>query len=108
MGTSDQLPINQFNVAVTGAETDHMETQADELIERVYHTYSLAQLEKKWILVFITIGTEEMCAKCDEPNIANLRKAIVKLKRAFPRVFVVVIGPVHVVKSSRLNYNLLK
>lgn len=108
MGTAEQLPDNQFNVAATGAETDHLAAQADALIDRVRRFYSPAQLEQKWGLLLITVGTEEMCAKCDRPNVDKVRLALVKLKRALPRLLVVLVGPVHVAKSSQLNYNLLK
>ncbi|CAD5211845.1 unnamed protein product [Bursaphelenchus okinawaensis] len=106
MGAADQLPQNQFNVASTGAETDNLESQSIELIQRLQQTYS--NLDDKWVLVFITVGTEEMCAKCDVPNMVKLRQSIIRLKRAIPKVLVVLIGPVHVAKSSQLNYNLLK
>ncbi|CAD5216003.1 unnamed protein product [Bursaphelenchus xylophilus] len=106
MGAVDQLPYNQFNVARTGAETDHMDSQAADLVERIRQKYT--DIEERWVLVFITVGTEEMCAKCDMPNMDKLRKAIIILKRALPKVLVVLVGPVHVARSSHLNYNLLK
>lgn len=49
-----------------------------------------------------------MCDKCDEPNIKALRTALLTLKHGIPKAFVVIIGPVHVARSSLLNYNLLK
>jgi hypothetical protein len=108
MGTADKLPDNQFDVAAIGAETDTMPAQADELVRRIQRHYTNEELQEKWVMVLITVGTEELCDKCDSPDIPNLRKALVTLKRNIPRAFVVIIGPVHVAKSSLLNYNLLK
>ncbi|KAI1727923.1 phospholipase B1, membrane-associated [Ditylenchus destructor] len=108
MGSASSLPAYQFNVAETGAETDHMNMQANELIARIKALYTPQQLSEKWIMIFITIGTEELCKKCDEPNMNMLRRALITLRRSLPKVFVVLIGPVHVAKSSHLTYNLLK
>lgn len=78
------------------------------LIQRFNQVYNKTELELKWFLIFITIGTEEMCRKCDEPNIDELKRAILTLKRAIPKALVVLIGPIHVAKFSQLTYNLLK
>jgi Iap family predicted aminopeptidase len=85
-----------------------MPNQAQELIRRLHRYYTKEELKNKWVMIMITVGTEELCDKCDEPNIANLRKALLDLKHAIPRAFVVLIGPIHVARSSLLNYNLLK
>uniref|UniRef100_A0A915D6W9 Lipase_GDSL domain-containing protein n=1 Tax=Ditylenchus dipsaci TaxID=166011 RepID=A0A915D6W9_9BILA len=108
MGDVNSLPDYQFNVAETGAETDHMVKQANVLIARIKARYSSQQLASKWLMLFITIGTEELCAKCDEPNLDMLRRALIAIRRAIPNVLVVLVGPVHVAKSAHLTYNLLK
>ncbi|KAI6196562.1 hypothetical protein M3Y94_01124300 [Aphelenchoides besseyi] len=108
MGTADKLPDYQFDVAASGGETDTMPQQAMELIRRIQRYHSTEDLTDKWVMILITVGTEELCAKCDEPNVKALRTALVALRKAIPRAFVVVIGPVHVARSSYLNYNLLK
>ncbi|KAH7729128.1 Protein T19D7.7 [Aphelenchoides avenae] len=108
MGTPDSLPDHQYNVAETGAETDHMSKQAAVLLSRLHTHYTEEQLKTRWVLVFITVGTEELCAKCDQPNTDALRRAIITLRRNLPNVFVVLVGPVHVARSSHLTYNLLK
>uniref|UniRef100_A0A914MQB4 Lipase_GDSL domain-containing protein n=1 Tax=Meloidogyne incognita TaxID=6306 RepID=A0A914MQB4_MELIC len=108
MGNVDSLPSNQFNVAESGAETDGMPEQAKKLIERLKEYYTKEQLKEKWIMLFITVGTEEFCAKCDPPNIEALRHSIQTLRRSLPKLFVVLVGPIHVARSSELTLNLLK
>ncbi|KAI6179279.1 hypothetical protein M3Y98_00593300 [Aphelenchoides besseyi] len=108
MGTADKLPDYQFDVAASGGETDTMPQQAMELIRRIRRYHSYEDLTHKWVMVLITVGTEELCVKCDKPNVKALRTALVALRKAIPRAFVVVIGPVHVARYSYLNYNLLK
>uniref|UniRef100_A0A915NAG1 Uncharacterized protein n=1 Tax=Meloidogyne javanica TaxID=6303 RepID=A0A915NAG1_MELJA len=108
MGNVDSLPSNQFNVAESGAETDGMPEQAKKLIERLKEYYTTEQLKEKWIMLFITVGTEEFCAKCDPPNIEALRHSIQTLRRSIPKLFVVLVGPIHVARSSELTLNLLK
>nr|CAD2168603.1 unnamed protein product [Meloidogyne enterolobii] len=108
MGNVDSLPSNQFNVAESGAETDGMPDQAKRLIERLKEYYTTEQLKEKWIMLFITVGTEEFCAKCDPPNIEALRHSIQTLRRSLPKLFVVLVGPIHVARSSELTLNLLK
>ncbi|TMS35434.1 hypothetical protein L596_002840 [Steinernema carpocapsae] len=108
MGTTDILPEHQFNVAQTGAVTKDMPAQAQMLMNRIHKFYDDGEYKDKWILVIITVGTEDMCQNCNEPNIDQLRKAIMILKRGIPKALVVLIGPIHVAKSTHLTYNLLK
>jgi len=102
------LPDTQFNVAKINAESDTMPGQANELVRRLHLHYTDEELTKKWVMVIITVGTEELCNKCQKPNIAHLRTALITLKRGISKAFVVIIGPIHVARSSLLNYNLLK
>uniref|UniRef100_A0AC34Q949 Uncharacterized protein n=1 Tax=Panagrolaimus sp. JU765 TaxID=591449 RepID=A0AC34Q949_9BILA len=111
MGSISQLPAHQLNIAHSGAETDHMPDQAKELIRRLYwmNTTDLTMnLNNEWVLVFVTIGTEELCAKCDEPNMNALKTALLTLRKGIPKAMVVLVGPVHVTKNTALTYNLLK
>uniref|UniRef100_A0A1I7YCT7 SGNH domain-containing protein n=1 Tax=Steinernema glaseri TaxID=37863 RepID=A0A1I7YCT7_9BILA len=108
MGTMDILPDHQFNVAQTGATTNDMPSQAEMLVKRIHNFYDDGEYNDKWILIMITIGTEEICKDCDTPNIDQLRRAIMILKRNLPKALIVLIGPIHVAKSSHLTYNLLK
>lgn len=78
------------------------------MISRIRLSYTMAQLKQRWILLFITVGSEELCLKCDLPNIDVLRQAIIQLKRNLPNLFVVLVGPMHVSESSQRTYNLLK
>ncbi|KAI6234136.1 hypothetical protein M3Y99_00848200 [Aphelenchoides fujianensis] len=80
MGTAKNLPDHQFDVAEQGAETETMPEQAKEL--------------ERWVMVIMTIGTDEMCKRCDKPDVKGLRSALVTLRKALPKAFVVVIGPV--------------
>ncbi|KAK0395729.1 hypothetical protein QR680_001401 [Steinernema hermaphroditum] len=108
MGTIDILPEHQFNVAQTGARTNDIPSQAEMLVKRIHNFYDDNEYIDKWILIIITIGTEEICQDCDAPNIDQLRRGIMILKRNLPKALVVIIGPIHVAKSSHLTYNLLK
>ncbi|KAF7637084.1 hypothetical protein Mgra_00003473 [Meloidogyne graminicola] len=108
MGSLDSLPFNQFNVAESGAETDGMPEQAKELISRLNNIYTREQLKQKWIMLFITVGTEEFCAKCDPPNVTALRHSLKLLRKSIKKLFIVLVGPIHVARSSAMTYNLLK
>ncbi|CEF65863.1 Lipase, GDSL domain and SGNH hydrolase-type esterase domain-containing protein [Strongyloides ratti] len=108
MGDLDHLPIHQFNVAVSGSQTDDLESQANNLVSRLYKTFSRNDLEHKWILIFITIGTEETCYHCDPPSIAHIRKSVKILRKQLPKIFVVLIGPLFVASTIKPQFNILK
>uniref|UniRef100_A0A0K0G0B6 Lipase_GDSL domain-containing protein n=1 Tax=Strongyloides venezuelensis TaxID=75913 RepID=A0A0K0G0B6_STRVS len=108
MGDVDHLPLHQFNVAVSGSQTDHLEDQANKLISRLYKVFEKHDLENKWILIFITIGTEETCYHCDPPSMSHIRKAVKILRKQLPKVLVVLIGPLHIAPTIRPNFNVLK
>uniref|UniRef100_A0A914P5B7 Uncharacterized protein n=1 Tax=Panagrolaimus davidi TaxID=227884 RepID=A0A914P5B7_9BILA len=111
MGSSHLLPHDQLNVAHSGAETDNLLSQANELVKRLNEIHESRKgqpLSEKWVLIFVTIGTEELCSKCDEPHIPSLRRTLTTLRKGIPNAIIVLIGPIHVTKSSQQTYNLLK
>ena len=111
MGSVDRLPMHQLNIAQGGSETDTMISQSRELVRRLQIMDSIdstIDLQKEWVMVFMTIGTEELCSKCDEPNTDGLKHALTTLRKGIPKVLVVLVGPVHVSKNTALTYNLLK
>ncbi|GMR37601.1 hypothetical protein PMAYCL1PPCAC_07796, partial [Pristionchus mayeri] len=106
MGSRDRLPDHQFNVAISGARTKDMPEQADELVRRVkLHAH---ELQDKWLMATMAIGSEEMCDTCAEPDVRSLRIALAKLRTGIPKVFVILLGPVHVASSYSQNVNLMK
>uniref|UniRef100_A0A0N5C6D4 Lipase_GDSL domain-containing protein n=1 Tax=Strongyloides papillosus TaxID=174720 RepID=A0A0N5C6D4_STREA len=108
MGDVDHLPLHQFNVAVSGSQTDHLEDQANKLVSRLYKVFDKHDLENKWILIFITIGSEEICYHCDPPSMSHVRKAVKILRKQLPKMLVVLIGPLYMAPTIRPNYNILK
>ncbi|KHJ98746.1 hypothetical protein OESDEN_01274 [Oesophagostomum dentatum] len=65
-------------------------------------------LQQKWTLITIATGTEEFCNRCDTPDHSSIRRAFGILRKGIPKAFVVLLGPVHVASSFRLDRNLLK
>uniref|UniRef100_A0A0K0ECC2 Lipase_GDSL domain-containing protein n=1 Tax=Strongyloides stercoralis TaxID=6248 RepID=A0A0K0ECC2_STRER len=108
MGNVDHLPLHQFNVAVSGSQTDNLEEQASKLVSRIYKIFDRNDLEHKWILIFITIGTEEICNYCDPPSITHIRKAVKILRKQLPKIFVVLIGPLYVASTIKPQFNILR
>ncbi|KAK6729152.1 hypothetical protein RB195_006287 [Necator americanus] len=107
MGTRDQLPETQLSVAESGATTDKMPEQAKELVRRLRKLVEV-DYTKHWIMVIVTIGTEEVCSRCTSPNITALMDAIDILQTHLPRAFIVLLGPIHVSFPHKLKGNLLK
>ncbi|GMT15245.1 hypothetical protein PFISCL1PPCAC_6542, partial [Pristionchus fissidentatus] len=106
MGGRSNLPDHQFNVAISGAKTKDMPEQADELVRRIrVHT---TELDDKWVMVNIPIGTEEICETCAVPDVRALRIALAKIRTGIKKVFVILLGPVHVASSYTINVNLMK
>jgi hypothetical protein len=59
MGSRDQLPDHQFNVAMGGANSAAMPEQAKELVRRLSMLKEV-DVYNSWAMVIITIGTEEV------------------------------------------------
>ncbi|VDM58939.1 unnamed protein product, partial [Angiostrongylus costaricensis] len=94
MGTRDQLPETQLSVAESGATTDKMPEQARELVRRLKNLVEVDHTQR-WIMVIVTIGTEEVCFRCTAPNFTALVEAVDILQMHLPRAFVVLLGPIH-------------
>ena len=75
------------------------------MVNHITSRYDPEELAERWVMIFITIGTEELCQKCGEPNTDMLRRAIITLKRGLPKAFVVLIGPVYVAKNPALTFS---
>ncbi|PIO66758.1 hypothetical protein TELCIR_11514 [Teladorsagia circumcincta] len=137
MGTRDQLPETQLSVAESGATTDKMPEQmsfskvvtlhglrkrpgirggvgmrvmVEQARELVRRLRNLVQVNYRdhWTMVIVTIGTEEVCARCTSPNVTALMEAIDILQKNLPRGFIVLLGPIHVSFPHELKGNLLK
>uniref|UniRef100_A0A915BXW4 Phospholipase B1, membrane-associated n=1 Tax=Parascaris univalens TaxID=6257 RepID=A0A915BXW4_PARUN len=108
MGTRDQLPDDQLNCAQSGATSKDMPEQANELIRRLNHHHGKKNLKDSWLMLLITIGTEELCSGCSLPDYGALHSTMKILADHIPKVFVVLIGPVHVSFSHILTSNLLR
>ncbi|KAK0408792.1 hypothetical protein QR680_004159 [Steinernema hermaphroditum] len=107
MGTSEQLPIHQLNVAEEGATSATMPQQAKELVRRM-RLLKEVDVWNTWTMVIITIGTEEICGGCKAPDYDALVEALDILNRGIHKAFVVLLGPIHVSSAYRLKANLLQ
>ncbi|CAJ0572389.1 unnamed protein product, partial [Mesorhabditis spiculigera] len=107
MGTRDQLPAHQLSVAVSNATSSSMPEQATELVRRIKILRD-ADFNNEWVMVIITIGTQEVCAHCRGPDVAALQRAIDILSMGLPKALVVLLGPVHVSSAFNQKANLLK
>ncbi|UMM13294.1 hypothetical protein L5515_001651 [Caenorhabditis briggsae] len=106
-GMGADLPDHQLNVAQTGATTKDLYSQAVELTRRVKKLTEVDYMNE-WIMIIITIGTEEICTKCDGPSYNHIKKAIIHLQIELPKALVVLLGPVHVSSFHEQKSNLLK
>ncbi|KAK6733899.1 hypothetical protein RB195_017580 [Necator americanus] len=107
MGRRDRMPDYQLNVAQSETETEDLPEQAVELVRRLHSLMSLHELRRKWTLVTIATGTEEFCNRCDTPSHSSIRRALGILRKGIPKAFVVLLGPVHVASSYKLDMNIL-
>uniref|UniRef100_A0A914VW42 Lipase_GDSL domain-containing protein n=1 Tax=Plectus sambesii TaxID=2011161 RepID=A0A914VW42_9BILA len=94
MGTSSELPAYQLNIAKTGAKTADLPAQAEELVNRLLHSQA-NDFKEQWVMVVITIGSEEMCTTCQTPNIDDIKSTLDFLRENIPKAFVVIVGPVN-------------
>ncbi|CAJ0606869.1 unnamed protein product [Cylicocyclus nassatus] len=108
MGKRSRLPDYQLNVAESNTETEDLPEQATELVRRLRSIMTPYELSKKWVLLVIATGTEEFCNRCETPSHSSIRRAMGILRKAIPKLFVVLLGPVHVASSRRTNINVLK
>lgn len=107
MGTRDQLPDHQLNVAEGGATTKNLPGQARELVSRINRLKDV-DVRNTWTLVIITIGTEEICYNCSTPDYDAMVTALDELNRGIHKAFVVLLGPIHVSSAYHQKANLLK
>ncbi|KAH7728592.1 GDSL-like Lipase/Acylhydrolase family protein [Aphelenchoides avenae] len=107
MGTREQLPEHQLNVAVSGATTATLPAQATELVRRINRLKEV-NVRDTWAMVIITIGTEEVCRNCTLPDTGAINDALDILNRGIHKAFVVLLGPIHVSSSYHQKANLLK
>uniref|UniRef100_A0A0K0G309 Lipase_GDSL domain-containing protein n=1 Tax=Strongyloides venezuelensis TaxID=75913 RepID=A0A0K0G309_STRVS len=107
LGSKDQLPKSQLNLAQVNTNSGDLPKQAHELIGRLklikdVDTYNT------WTMVIITIGTDEVCNFCRGPNTDALIEAIDILNRGIHKALIIMLGPVHVTSRTSLRKNLLK
>ncbi|PAV91599.1 hypothetical protein WR25_20759 [Diploscapter pachys] len=107
MGTREQLPEHQLNVAQADAKTDNLPDQAKELVRRLKKLRDV-DYTSEWVMVIVTIGTEELCLQCREPNYNALERAVDILNAGIPKAFLVFLGPLYVSYSHNQTMNVLK
>ncbi|VDK75024.1 unnamed protein product [Litomosoides sigmodontis] len=107
MGTKFQLPYHQLNVAESGASSSSMPLQANELIKRLKALREV-DVNNKWTMVIITIGTEEICKVCEAPDYNALLESLLILNQGIQNALVILVGPIHVSFSHQREANLLK
>lgn len=59
MGSRDDLPSYQLNVAVGRSDSSMLIDQANELVRRM-NNLTISNLRSKWTMIIVTIGTEEV------------------------------------------------
>ncbi|CAJ0945708.1 unnamed protein product, partial [Mesorhabditis belari] len=99
--------LQGFNVAESGAMTEDLPQQAHEVVGRLRGQMPLSVLSKRWVLLIIQIGTEEMCS-CHQPSMSAMRHTLGILRKGIPRCLVVIVGPIHIASSYSQNVNILK
>ncbi|KAE9555278.1 hypothetical protein FO519_001529 [Halicephalobus sp. NKZ332] len=107
MGSRDELPFYQLNVAQGRSNTSNLPEQATELVRRL-NNFTIKDIRGKWTMVIVTIGTEELCSYCGVPNVNAINEATDILNRGIHKGFVVVIGPLYITLASEQNKNLLR
>ncbi|KAI6234485.1 Phospholipase B1, membrane-associated [Aphelenchoides fujianensis] len=98
MGSRDQLPDHQLNVAEGGATSASMPAQARELVRRL-STLKEVDVYNTWAMI---------CSNCTAPDTAALKETIDILNRGIHKAFVILLGPIHVSSSYQQKANLLK
>ncbi|CEF66710.1 Hypothetical protein SRAE_2000137700 [Strongyloides ratti] len=107
LGSKDQLPKSQLNLAQINTNSGDLPRQARELVERLRKIKDV-DTYNTWTMVIITIGTDEVCNFCRGPNTDALKEAIDILNRGIHKALIIMLGPVHVTSRTSLRENLLK
>ncbi|VDN59829.1 unnamed protein product [Dracunculus medinensis] len=107
MGKKTELPNNQLNIAEDGATCSGLPAQAKELVDRINNLHNI-DVKREWAMIIITIGTDEICSRCEVPNYNALEETLAILKNGISKAFVILLGPIHVSSSFRRQANLLK
>ncbi|XP_070578250.1 phospholipase B1, membrane-associated-like [Ptychodera flava] len=97
-----------LNVGVAGARSEHMETHANWLIERLQEHET--DYENDWKMVTLFIGGNDLCAWCrdkdkykPETYIDNIRKALDVLHDELPKTFVNLISVIQVIEINKMD-----
>ncbi|CAD6184271.1 unnamed protein product [Caenorhabditis auriculariae] len=107
MGTREQLPDHQLNVAQTNAKVSDLPAQAYELVRRLKKVRDV-DYSQVWVMVIVTIGTQEVCSGCSGPDDhSSLEETIDILHMSIPKAIVVLLGPLHVSSPQRYHENIL-
>uniref|UniRef100_A0A7E4VAK4 Lipase_GDSL domain-containing protein n=1 Tax=Panagrellus redivivus TaxID=6233 RepID=A0A7E4VAK4_PANRE len=107
MGSRNDLPPYQLNVAVPNANSGDLPEQATELVRRLEKMNDFG-VKSKWTMVVVVIGTQELCYKCGQPNLEAMNEATDILNRGIHKAFVVVVGPLYVSLASQQSHNMLR
>ncbi|KAL3997631.1 GDSL-like Lipase/Acylhydrolase family protein [Acanthocheilonema viteae] len=107
MGTKFQLPYHQLNVAESDASSSSLPLQAKELFKRLKALREV-DVNNEWIMIIITIGTDEVCKVCQTPDYSALLESLLILNKGIQNALVILVGPVHVSSSYQRDSNLLK
>uniref|UniRef100_A0AC35TMG9 Lipase_GDSL domain-containing protein n=1 Tax=Rhabditophanes sp. KR3021 TaxID=114890 RepID=A0AC35TMG9_9BILA len=105
---SNNVPAHQFNVAISGSKQDSLVMQADKLIAKIKQIFDHEDLEKKWIMIFVTLGSEEKCNDCGKADSKVILLMLQRLRRSLPKCLVVLIGPLYVAPLVRPNYDIMR
>ncbi|CAI5439385.1 unnamed protein product [Caenorhabditis angaria] len=105
-GMGSNLPDNQLNTARSNATVGSLPSQARELVRRL--KTSKPNYGREWVMVIITIGTEELCWSCRGPDEYPIKESIQYLQTQIPKALIVLLGPLHVSDVHLQTVNLVK
>ena len=102
-----------FNVAVSGQEANHMDEQAQRLVDRMRASNDI-NFENDWKMVTLFIGGNDLCDYCKDKALHSPKQyindiiaALDILYKSLPRTFVNLVTVLNVNEVKKLNLNLV-
>uniref|UniRef100_A0A0N4V9T8 Lipase_GDSL domain-containing protein n=1 Tax=Enterobius vermicularis TaxID=51028 RepID=A0A0N4V9T8_ENTVE len=97
-----------LNFAAVNARCEDLDEQAKHFVAKLKKMFERSVLEKSWVMVLISIGTDQLCKLCAGPDYDSLYRSVHYLIQKVQRLFVVLVGPLWVSSTTNLEKNLLK
>lgn len=96
-----------LNFAAVNASYKDIPEQAKQFVEKLKTLFSNTFLKEHWVMLFITIGTDQVCRDCSGPNHNILFQSLRFVIQHVRRLFVVLVGPLYVSTLQSPEENLL-